>query len=68
MPWLLDFITKIISELPENLNAQLVSPDSKFDMVVLRGSFAQKRSNKQWLWLILYRSIEQQILAMHVGN
>ena len=56
MPWLLDFITKIISELPENLNAKLVSPDSEFDIVILEAdglwSFVQKKTNKQWLWLI----------------
>ena len=71
MPWLLDFITKIISELPENLNAKLVSPDSEFDMVILEAdelwSFVQKKTNKQWLWLILHKDT-RQILAMHVGN
>lgn len=71
MPWLLDFVTKIISELPEDLNAKVVSPDDEFDVTLLEAdelwSFVQNKENKQWLWLILHRKT-RQIIAMHVGD
>ena len=35
MPWLLEFINGVIAELPENLNAEVVSENDEIEVVLL---------------------------------
>ena len=55
MPWLLEFIDGLIAELPENLNAEVVSENDEIEVVLLEAdelwSYVGSKSNPQWLWL-----------------
>ena len=70
MPWLLDFITSLIKELPDDLNADVFKEDDNIEVVILEAdelwSYVQKKKNPQWLWLVMH-SKTRQILAMEVG-
>ena len=70
MPWLLDFITSLIKELPDDLNAEVFKEDDNIEVVILEAdelwSYVQKKKNPQWLWLVMH-SKTRQILAMEVG-
>jgi insertion element IS1 protein InsB len=35
MPWLLEFINGVIAELPQNLNAEVVSENDEIEVVLL---------------------------------
>jgi len=71
MPWLLEFITSLIKELPENLNAEVVAEDDEIEVVVLEAdelwSYVGSKENPQWLWLVMH-SKTRQIIAMQVGS
>ena len=70
MPWLLEFISSLIKELPENLNAEVVAEDDEIEVVVLEAdelwSYVGSKENPQWLWLVMH-SKTRQIIAMEVG-
>lgn len=71
MPWLLRFMEEIIAELPEHLNARLLTKNEEFEVTVFeldeQWSFVQNKTNKQWLWLVFHLKT-RQILAMHIGK
>lgn len=70
MPWLLQFIDEIISDLPENLNATVVGT-KEFEVSIIQldeqWSYVGNKKNQQWLWLVFHAET-RQILAMHVGK
>jgi len=70
MPWLLQFINKIIEELPEDLNATVTSTE-EFEVAVIeldeQWSYVGSKDNQQWLWIV-FHSATRQVLAMHVGK
>lgn len=70
MPWLLEFIDSLIAELPENLNAEVVTEDDELEVILLEGdelwSYVGSKANPQWLWLLMH-SKTRQIVAMQVG-
>ena len=43
MPWLLNFISDLIQELPENLNAEVVHENDEIEVVVLE-------ADELWGW------------------
>lgn len=71
MPWLLGFIQEIISELPNDLNATLVSDNQDFEVAIIeldeQWSYVGNKKNQQWLWLAFHTDT-RQVLAMHVGK
>ena len=70
MPWLLEFIDSLIHELPEDLNAEVVTEDDELEVVVLEAdelwSYVGTKANPQWLWLVMH-SKTRQVVAMQVG-
>jgi len=70
MPWLLEFIDSLIAELPENLNAAVVTEDDEIEVVLLEAdelwSYVGSKDNPQWLWLVMH-SRTRQVVAMQVG-
>ena len=70
MPWLLEFIDSLIQELPENLNAEVVSENDEIEVVLLEAdelwSYVGSKENPQWLWLVMH-SKTRQVVAMQVG-
>lgn len=70
MPWLLEFIDSLIAELPENLNAEVVTEDDEIEVVVLEAdelwSYVGSKENPQWLWLVMH-SKTRQVVSMQVG-
>ena len=71
MPWLLKFIDEIIADLPDDLNATLISDNEQFEVAVFeldeQWSYVGSKDNQQWLWLV-FHSVTRQVLAMHVGK
>jgi hypothetical protein len=70
MPWLLEFIDGLIAELPEDLNAEVVTEDDDIEVVLLEAdelwSYVGSKDNPQWLWLVMH-SKTRQVVAMQVG-
>ncbi len=70
MPWLLQFLSEIIEDLPEGLNAT-VTQTEEFEVAVIeldeQWSYVGNKNNQQWLWLA-FHSASRQVLAMHVGK
>ncbi len=70
MPWLLNFMNRIIEDLPEDLNAD-VTGEEEFEVAILeldeQWSYVGKKKNPIWLWLA-FHSGTRQVLAMHVGK
>ena len=70
MPWLLEFINDLIGELPEHLNAEVVSENDEIEVVLLEAdelwSYVGSKDNPQWLWLVMH-SRTRQVVAMQVG-
>ena len=70
MPWLLEFISSLIAELPEDLNAEVVTEDDEIEVVLLEAdelwSYVGSKDNPQWLWLVMH-SRTRQVVAMQVG-
>ena len=70
MPWLLEFIGKIIEELPEDLNAEVMSEGDDIEVVVLEAdelwSYVGSKENPQWLWLVIHTQT-RQVLSMEIG-
>lgn len=70
MPWLLEFIDGLVAELPEHLNAEVVSEDDDIEVVLLEAdelwSYVGSKDNPQWLWLVMH-SRTRQVVAMQVG-
>ncbi len=72
MPRFLDFIDFIISNLPDDLNAE-VSCREGDDIEIAKlevdelWSFIGNKKNDQWLWLVLHKK-SRQVLAMQVGS
>jgi IS1 family transposase len=70
MPWLLEFIDRLIAELPEHLNAEVVTEDDEIEVVLLEAdelwSYVGSKDNPQWLWLVMH-SRTRQVIAMQVG-
>lgn len=71
MPWLLKFLEGLIADLPDHLNASVVTDSQDFDVAILeldeQHSYVGNKKNKQWLWLV-FHSKTRQVLAMHVGK
>ena len=70
MPWLLEFMNDLIAELPEHLNAEVVSENDEIEVVLLEAdelwSYVGSKDNPQWLWLVMH-SRTRQVVAMQVG-
>lgn len=70
LPWLLQFITGIIEELPEDLNAVITNAED-LEVAVIeldeQWSYVGNKKNQQWLWLV-FHSETRQVLGMHVGK
>jgi IS1 family transposase len=70
MPWLLEFISGVIAELPEDLNAEVVTENDEIEVVLLEAdelwSYVGSKDNPQWLWLVMH-SRTRQVVAMQVG-
>ena len=70
MPWLLEFIELLITELPQDLNAEVVHENDEIEVVVLEAdelwSYVGSKDNPQWLWLVLHTKT-RQVVAMQVG-
>lgn len=70
MPWLLEFIDSLIQELPENLNAEVVTENDEIEVILLEAdelwSYVGSKENPQWLWLVMH-SKTRQVVAMQVG-
>lgn len=70
MPWLLEFIDSLIKELPENLNAEVVTENDEIEVVLLEAdelwSYVGSKENPQCLWLVMH-SKTRQVVAMQVG-
>ncbi len=68
--WLLNFIEKLYSRLPEDLNFRLPA-DAEIEILCLEAdeiwSFVGKKTNKRWIWLIIERRT-RQIIAVQVGD
>ena len=71
MPWLLGFIESIITQLPEDLNAEVLQENDDIEVIVLEAdelwSFVGSKDNPQWLWLVMH-SRTRQVVAMQVGS
>jgi insertion element IS1 protein InsB len=71
MTWLLNFITLLYQNLPEDLNLRL--PEQKGDIMLgcLEAdelwSFVEKKANKQWIWLAI-DTISGQVVGFYVGD
>ena len=67
---MLEFIDDLIKELPENLNAEVITENDEIEVVVLEAdelwSYVGSKENPQWLWLVMH-SKTRQIIAMQVG-
>lgn len=70
MPWLLDFIDKVIAELPQDLNAEILQEGDEIEVILLQAdelwSYVGSKKNPQWLWLIMH-SKTRQVIAMEIG-
>lgn len=70
MPWLLEFIDSLIQELPENLNAEVVTENDEIEVILLEAdelwSYVRSKEKPQWLWLVMH-SKTRQVVAMQVG-
>ncbi len=68
--WLLNFIEKLYSGVPEDLNFS-VPDDAEIEILCLEAdeiwSFVGRRENKRWIWLIIERRT-RQIIAVHIGD
>ena len=71
MPWLLEFMNDIIAELPEHLNAEVVTENDEIEVIVLEAdelwSYVGSKKNPQWLWLVMH-SRTRQVVAMQIGS
>lgn len=58
MPWLLEFIDKLISQLPTDLNVQVFDEDQKLQVAVCEvdelWGYVGSKANAQWLWLAVH--------------
>jgi len=70
MSWLLEFIDKLIAEIPADLNAEVVTEDDEIEVIVLEAdelwSYVGSKDNPQWLWLVMH-SRTRQVVAMEIG-
>ncbi len=70
MPWLLEFMEHLISELPPDLNAEVVQENDEIEVIVLQAdelwSYVGCKDNPQWLWLVMHTKT-RQVVAMQVG-
>jgi DNA-directed RNA polymerase subunit RPC12/RpoP len=70
MPWLLEFMNGLIAELPEDLNAEVVTENDEIEVVLIEAdelwSYVGSKNNPQWLWLVMH-SRTRQVVAMQVG-
>ena len=70
MPWLLEFIDGLIEELPEDLNADVVTENDEIEVILLQAdelwSYVGSKDNPQWLWLVMHTKT-RQVVAMQVG-
>ena len=70
MPWLLKFINKLVAELPDDLNAEVLKKSEDMSVIILEAdelwSYVGSKEKPQWLWLVMH-SETRQILAMEVG-
>lgn len=68
--WLLNFIEKLYNTTPDDLNFS-VPADAEIEILCLEAdevwSFVGKKTNKQWIWLIIERRT-RQIVAVHIGD
>ena len=68
--WLLNFMRQVYKAVPNDLNFRMAE-DSEFEMLCLEadevGSFVERKTNKQWIWLILERCT-RQVVAVHIGD
>lgn len=74
LTWLLDFITELYAELPDDLNIDLSQSDkSSIHLVQLEAeadeiwSFVGSKDNKQWVWIAIDVNTKQ-VIAFYVGD
>src|SRR5262249_16629191 len=72
--WLLNFITELYTELPEDLNVDFSQPDkSAIQLLQLAAeadeiwSFVASKENKQWVWIAIDVDTKQ-VIAFYVGD
>ncbi len=70
LSWLLNFMRQIYQAVPNHLNFRMPE-DSEFEILCLEAdemwSFVERKSNKQWIWLVLERRTGQ-VIAVQVGD
>ncbi len=71
--WLLQFMTEVYDQLPDDLCVQPVSPDRRIQLLRLEAeadelwSFVGNKAHKQWVWLA-FDPQTKQVLAFYVGD
>ncbi len=68
--WLLNFMRQIYQTVPDDLFFRMPK-ESEFELLCLEAdemwSFVERKSNKQWIWLVLERR-SGQIIAVQIGD
>jgi insertion element IS1 protein InsB len=73
LEWLLQFITEVYDQLPEDLYVQPISPNCEIHLLRLDAeademwSFVGRKANWQWIWLA-FEPNTRQVLAFYVGD
>lgn len=68
--WLLHFMRQLYNSVPDDLFFRMPE-ESEFEILCLEAdemwSFVERKSNKQWIWLVLERRTGQ-IVVLHIGD
>ncbi len=73
LEWLLQFITEVYDQLPDDLYVRPLSPDRRLQLLRWEAeadelwSFVGSKANKQWVWLA-FDPTTRQVLAFYVGD
>jgi insertion element IS1 protein InsB len=73
LAWLLQFMTEVYDQLPDDLCVREVSPERRLQLLRLAAeadelwSFVGNKANKQWVWLA-FDPATRQVLAFYVGD
>jgi insertion element IS1 protein InsB len=74
LKWLLGFLVTCFEDLPEHLNGRPITGNTDVMIQPLEVeadelvSFVQKKTNKQWIWLLAMDVKTRQIIVFHVGD
>lgn len=71
LTWLLDFIEQVYQRNDKELNFSQAEFADELEIVCLEAdelwSYVRKKTNKQWLWLVIEKS-SKQIVAVEIGD